>query len=215
MGLTILFRSGVRLNAVRLGLAGALVVSAVACTVSTSATDSPYWIESDGGALEPDDAGAVGSTTLLATVDPNVTMNATPGQGVGIFTQYDTGGHWHIWWTCDTAITNELCAVHVKVTVATGAITGVSADHFAAGDTLTTPSTPASGAEGAILAQTTTTLTTQGVFFDTDPGATITLWGAIGGVYSGQFLFWVEAGKINDGYTGLVSDPLQLKGASP
>lgn len=204
---------------VRLGALGAAAAAAVACTVSSSTYDEGSWFGDAGIPLpvcdECIDAGSARSRPLLATVDPNVKMTATPGQGAGIFTEYDTGGHWHIWWTCDTAITGDLCAVDVKVSVATGAITNASAAHFGAGDTLTTPATSEAGVAGAIEARTTTTFTEEGIFFDTDAGATITLAGAIGGVFSGQFLFWVEGGKVNDGYAGPVSDPLMLKGASP
>jgi hypothetical protein len=209
------------LTLLRLGALGALAAAAAACTVST--TDSPSWASGSAGGQVPvsgcahcdDDGGGPSSTVLLATVDPNVTMTATPGQGIGVFTEYDSGGRWHIWWTCDTALTQELCAFDVKISVATGTITEASADRFSSSDTLATPSTPAPGPAGAIEALTTTTLNTEGVFFDTDPGATITLSATVGGVYSGQFLFWVQSGKINDGYTGAVTDPLKLKGASP
>jgi hypothetical protein len=205
------------LTLLRLGVLGAFAAAAAACTVST--TDDPTWGGGPVGGGPPGcvdcEGGAPSPTPLLATVDPNVTMKAPPGQGIGVFTEYDTGGHWHVWWTCDTAITQELCAFDVKVFVGTGTLTHATADHFNSSDTLATPSTPAAGPDGAIEAQTTTTLASEGVFFDTDPGATITLAATIGGVYSGQFLFWVQGGKINDGYTGTVTDPLKLKGASP
>jgi hypothetical protein len=205
MGLTTLLR---------LGIPGVLAAAVAACTVSTS--DAGNWTDNGSGPPPtPIVDAAVPPVTLLATVDPNVIMNAQPGQGIGVFTEYDTGGHWHVWWTCDTALTQESCVFDVTISVATGAIDHASAVQFSAADTLTTPSTPAAGAAGAIEAQTTTTLSTPGIFFDTDPGATITLSATIGGIYSGQFLFWVQGGKINDGYTGTVSDPLMLKGASP
>jgi hypothetical protein len=53
------------------------------------------------------------------------------------------------------------------------------------------------------------------VLFDTDPGATITLTATVGGLYNGQFLFWVQGGQVNGGYTGTVTDPLMLVGATP
>ncbi len=197
----------------RLGVPAVLAAAMAACTVSTSdgggwssAGGAPTGVTSDGGVAPTGPA-----VTLLATVDPNVTMNAQPGQGIGVFTEYDAGGHWHVWWTCDTAITQELCAFDVGVSTA-GAITNASADQFSSADTLSTPVL----ADGSSLeARTTTTLTMQGIFFDTAPGATITLSATIGGIANGQFLFWVQAGKINDGYAGTVTDPLMLKGASP
>jgi hypothetical protein len=199
----------------RIGVVGALAAAAAACTVTT---DDPSYVDQGGGS-PPDycanctfEGGTTAATTLLATVEPNVTMTAQPGQGVGVFTEYDKGGHWHVWWTCDTALSGDLCAFDVKVSLATGSITHASADHFGTGDVLTSPSM---SEPGSLDAQTTTTLSTEGIYFDTDPGATITLTATIGGVLSGQFLFWIENGKIDDGYSGPVSDPLMLKGASP
>jgi hypothetical protein len=210
-----------RLGSFVTALAVAAVLTACTADVSTSGYASgggPVFIEDAGGG----DVGTVspGSpdpshTSLLAVVDPNVKMTASPGEGVGVFTEYDSGGHWQVWWTCDTSRTSESCPFDVKAWAEQGAIVNASSEQFAFGDTLTTPSTPGPGAAGGIEAKTVTTTGTQGVLFDTDPGATITLTVTIGGLYSGQFLFWVQGGRINGGYTGSVTDPLMLVGASP
>jgi len=152
---------------------------------------------------------------MLARVDDNVTMNASPGEGVGVFSEYDSGGHWHLWWTCDTLVTHESCPFDIKVSVDKGGITNASAEQFTSRDTLVTPTTPASGDEGGIEAKTRTTTGTSGVLFDTDPGATITLTASVGGHYNGKFLFWVQGGKVDDDFRGTVTDPLMLVGASP
>jgi hypothetical protein len=214
------------LTVVHLGILGALAVGAAACTVETASSEG-----SGGGpsSTEPclgcEDSGppskiSGGSTTpspeaMLGRVDPNQMMNASPGRGVGVFSEFDTGGHWHLWWTCDTLITQKTCPFDIKVTVATGTITNASADEFSSSDTLVTPSTPASGEAGGIEAKTVTTTGTSGVFFDTDADATITLTATVGGLYNGKFLFWVQDGKVDDGYKGTVTDPLMLVGASP
>jgi hypothetical protein len=215
----------------RLGTFGALSMAAVACTVDAST--GPYYGAGGGGGtgqpcLTCDDAGdggdaatvSAGSTTpsadpILGRVDDNVKMNASPGEGVGVFNEYDSGGQWHIWWTCDTNLTNENCPFDVKVSVATGAITNASSQSFGSGDTLTAPTPGAAAGAGDLEAKTTTTTGTQGIDFQTDPGATITLTATVGGLYNGKFLFWVENGKVNGGFQGSVTDPLLLVGASP
>jgi hypothetical protein len=216
-------------SAVRLGILGALSAAVAACSVQVS-TGTPSGGGPYGGSggppdLSGEDSGppatvSAGSTTpsatpMLATVDTNVTMNASPGEGVGVFSEYDTGGHWHLWWTCDTDISNQSCPFDVTVSAVTGTITNASSDQFAPSDMLITPSTPASGESGEIEAKTVTTVASEGVLFDTDPGATITVTATIGGLYNGRFLFWVQGGKVDDGYRGTVSDPLMLVGASP
>jgi hypothetical protein len=209
---------------VRLGWFGALASAVVACTVDTGSSVEGYAGGPAGGSTCTgcDEGGTAsgGSTRpsaspMLVRVDPNVTMNASPGKGVGVFSEYDTGGRWHLWWTCDTTVTGESCPFDVKISAATGTITDSAADAFRSSDTLVTPSTPAGGESGGIEAKTLTTDETQGVYFDTDPGATIRVTATVGGLYDGRFFFWVQGGKVDDGFRGTVTDPLELVGASP
>jgi hypothetical protein len=133
-------------------------------------------------------------------------MNAQPGDGVGIFTEYAAGGHWHVWWTCDTNKTSASCPMDVVVTVASGAIATTKPD--ASTTTLT-------ASAQKLEATSTTTTQVDGVHFDTDPGATITLSATVGGCLDGSFLFFVQGGKVNGGYTGTLTDPLMLEGSTP
>ena len=55
----------------------------------------------------------------------------------------------------------------------------------------------------------------HGIRFDTNPGAVITVDAAIGGFKDGAFLFFVQDGKVNGGFTGKLTNPLQLQGNSP
>lgn len=214
--------------AVRLILLSTLAAAAMACAVETT-TGTEEFVSGGaggGGGTTRGTGGAAstgkssGSKTpsaspMLVRVDPDVTMNASPGQGVGVFAEYDRGGHWHLWWTCDTNVTGESCPFDVKVTVARGGITNAASEQFASTDTLVTPTTPAAGEAGAVEAKTQTTTGSPGMLFDTAPGATITVSATVGGLYSGAFLFWVQGGKIDDGFRGTLTDPLQLVGASP
>jgi hypothetical protein len=150
------------------------------------------------------------ATPMLVDVDPDRTLNANPGDGVGVFTEYASGGHWHVWWSCDTNTTGQSCTFDVKVTVPVGtAISNVSGDGLSTSDKLYTPSST------LVEAVTTTTTSTSGIWFDTPAGTVITLTASVGGLTDGAFLFFVQDGKINGGYTGKLSDPLMLEGASP
>jgi hypothetical protein len=214
------------MNLFRLGIFAVVATASTACTFESSS--GGYGNAGNAGPSEPvlvEDAGEPAlvsggsskpsTTSMLVRVDPSVKMNAAPGQGVGVFTEYDAGGHWHLWWTCDTSLTSQTCLFDVKVTVEQGAIVNAVADQFTSSDVLTMPSTPGPGEAGGIEAKTMTTTATEGVLFDTDPGATITLLATVGGLYNGQFLFWVQGGQVKGGYTGTVTDPLMLVGATP
>src|ERR1700736_6314658 len=67
----------------------------------TSGTAYPGPTGTAGGSGSSSGASA-GVQPMLVDVDPNRTMTAQPGQGVGVFTEYVTGGHWRVWWTCHT-----------------------------------------------------------------------------------------------------------------
>ncbi len=197
---------------IRLAPVAAIACLTAACFVQgdppSSSSGTP--VPSTGGTTPGGaDAGPGPSVTpLLVKVDANVTMTANPGDGVGVFNEYASGGHWHVWWTCDTNKTGQPCDFDVKLSVASGAITNVRADQLLASDTLSTGTTP-------LEVQTSTTNGVAGVFFDTLPGAVVTLDAAVGGLRDGSFLFFVQDGKVNGGYAGTVTDPLELQGATP
>ena len=158
----------------------------------------------DGGSSPPS------AQPLLVDVDPNRTLTATPGQGVGIFTEYTTGGHWHVWWTCDTSQTSLSCPFQIRITSPSSSIAGAASDASSStGGQLTTPSPQ------EIDDTVTTTTGTDGVTFRTAPGATITLDASIGGVRDGAYFFFVQDGTVNGGFKGTLTDPLMLEGSSP
>jgi len=145
---------------------------------------------------------------MLVEIDTDQVMTADPGQGVGVFTEYAKGGKWHVWWTCDTAKTNQDCDFAVNVTAASGNITDVDAAELQGGFSSTpTPS--------RVEARTKTASQLHGIKFSTNPGAVITLEASVGGVKDGAFLFFVQDGKVNGGFTGKVTNPLQLQGSTP
>ena len=151
--------------------------------------------------------GGTGTKPMLVVVDTDRVMNATPGDGVGVFTEYRSGGHWRIWWTCDTNKTSQSCSFNV--TAASGTISNVAGISLQAGDTAGQPT------DSQASAATTTTVTAQGMTFDTAPGATITLDAQMDGQETGEILFFVQDGKINGGYMGTLTDPLQLQPSTP
>jgi hypothetical protein len=145
---------------------------------------------------------------MLVDVDPNRTMSATPGDGVGVFTQYQTGGHWYVWWTCDTSKTGLSCDFDVSVTVSTGTIANVVGQD----------ATIAAFSQ-EIEVRSTTTTAVAGVTFDTvvPSGTTpiITLDAKLGGVSDPAYLFFVQDGSVNGGYSGMLTDPLMLEPSTP
>jgi hypothetical protein len=189
------------------------------CTVQDGSGSSGGESGYAGGSSSSSGGGtsSSGSSTptqpMLVDVDPNRTMNATPGNGVGVFTQYETGGHWNVWWTCDTSKTSLPCAFDVTVTVSTGTIANV------AGETLEAAEAPTQATTQSVELVTTTTTGIDGMTFDTvvPAGTTpvITLNAKLNGVDDSEYLFFVQDGQINGNYAGTLTDPLMLEPSSP
>jgi hypothetical protein len=149
-------------------------------------------------------------TPLLVTVDTDKVMNATAGDGVGVFIEYKAGGTWHVWWTCDTNKSGKPCAFDVKAIASTGTITNLKPDALLATDQSTQLS------DTSIEVKANTSTAAAGVFFNTDAGARITIDATIGDVpKAGDYLFFVQDGQVNGGYKGVVTNPLQLEPSTP
>src|SRR5579883_97816 len=149
-----------------LGASVAMAAFVAGCIVDTSSGSGGSGYggggASSGGGGSGSSSGGGSVQPMLVDVDPNQTMNATPGDGVGVFVQYKTGGHWYVWWTCDTNKSGQPCAFDNTVTVSKGTITNVApmtADPASPGVTQNGP--------GAIEAQTNTSTGIDGVTFDT------------------------------------------------
>ncbi len=188
--------------------AAAVVMAALVtgCFVGSSSSTS------SGSAGGGGTSSAPPSQPMLAIVDTGQTLdtgNGDGGGGVGVFTDYQSGGHWRVRWTCDTSVTGLDCQFSIKVSVTQGTIANVNSQISSAASQLTQPST------AELFATTTTTTAVDGVLFDTTPGATITLEAGVNGADNGAFLFFVQDNAVNGGYKGTLSDPLMLQPSSP
>jgi hypothetical protein len=161
-----------------------------------------------GGGAGPTSTGAA-TQPMLVDVDPDKTMTAQPGQGVGVFTEYATGGHWHVWWTCDTNQTGLGCGFEVAVSVASGSITNAVGETLENSDRLVQES----AAEIDLITQTSTGV--DGVRFDASPGAVITLDAKLNGQDDGNLLFFVQDNLVNGNYKGTLTDPLMFEASTP
>jgi hypothetical protein len=51
------------------------------------------------------------------SIQPDRVLEAVPGEGVGIFVEYMTGGKWRIWTTCDTFTSKTVCSYQIFASV--------------------------------------------------------------------------------------------------
>lgn len=192
--------------------------SALSCFLSLSSVvgcayedhSHRHWDDDAPIAVPPSDEmpPAANGAPMLVEIETDQTMNAEGGEGVGVFVEYFKGGHWHIWWSCDTKRTAQSCDFTIGATALTGAISKVDTSELRGG---------VAREKGGSRVDVTSTTTTElrGIRFDTDAGATITLDAAIGGLSDGSFLFFVQDGQVNGGFAGQLTNPLQLRGTIP
>jgi hypothetical protein len=189
-------------------VAAILVTAAVlvGCVVDSSPGSSGGGVAYSGGGPNSSAPAPPSATPVLVVVDANQTLESTPGQGIGVYVEYETGGHWHVSWTCDTGLTNLSCNFVVDASVATGAITN-SSSAISSSD----------GSLKELTAQhlqltTLTTSTVDGVLFDTSPGAKLTVTVQLNAPVS---FFFVQDGKVNGGYSGALTNPLTFEPSAP
>jgi hypothetical protein len=182
----------------------------VGCVVESSSRRGDGGGGGTGGGYSGAGNYSSGSTQpMVVKVDPDQTLVAMPGNGVGVFSEYRTGGHWHVWWTCDTQITGLSCGYRVAISVGSGVISNVDGQSLPVTDQLTQPTTQ------DVVVATLTGSDLSEIFFDASPGESIEVDAQLNGERDGAFLFFVQSGQVNGGYKGTLTDPLILEPLAP
>jgi hypothetical protein len=142
------------------------------------------------------------STPVASTIDTGREITVDAGVGAGVFIEYATGGHYHVRTSCDTTVTGQTCAWDIIITPDVGkTITNVAGENLEGGDSVHTYPPPAAQPDASpsyqLTAQTTTEI--DGVTFDTDPGATVSIDAFLDGTCALPFFFWVGDGALHKG----------------
>jgi hypothetical protein len=141
------------------------------------------------------------------SIDPGATLESTPGTAVGLFVQYEAGGHWTVFTTCDTLISKVACSFDVFVTPETGGVLSVPRGAALINDDAVTLLD-----NGGIHLSTTTSDGSSGMSFDAEPGAAMEVDLLLDGVEDGGVIFSIGDGGQRD---GAPSDPVFFAPGSP
>lgn len=158
-----------------------------------------------GGGAAPYDGGAQ-AKVAQADIDAGEQIDVTPGEGAGVFIEYETGGTWHLFASCDTKVSNTQCEWDVVATVAAGE----QIDSFS-GDDLETNDAIIPIDEGIRLIATTG-LDLDGFYFDAPPGSTVRFDVFLDGGPVPRFVNWVGGGALN---RGAPTNPIDLEPSAP
>jgi hypothetical protein len=185
-----------RLSQLALITAAAVFPLAVACgprSRSHGNNDNPQPTATTPVAIDP----------VTVVVDTDQTMTAVGGDGVGVFIEYKKGGHWAVWWTCDTTRSKLGCTFSISG-AAVGGLRNLAGDN------------DARLVSGALAISSTVTTEVHEIAFDTNPGEKLTLDAKVAGIDPATSLFFfVQDGKINGGYTGKLTNPLIFQPSTP
>lgn len=144
---------------------------------------------------------------MLVVIDTDQTMEAVPGDGVGIFVEYSSGGDWLLWTTCDTNTSGLPCAFDVFAAVDTSS----KLESFEAIDTEGHDVVEVlDSGEAHLHADTASDI--DGMHLVTTPGAILRVEVALDGVSSQQFVYWVGKGVL---HTGAPTNPVDFQPSVP
>lgn len=199
-----LFRIVVRMAAAALsiGVSGCTVVQVEERQPSAPPqTDAP----AAGGHDAP--AGGGHTVPMRVVVDRDAVLEAAPGEGMGVFVEYRAGGAWRVSWACDTNVTARPCPFSIRLTSAAPAFDAVDVTHAAG------PSTFAADNTLDISSETTTELAY--VDLSAAPGAILTVDAILEDTGEPAYVFFVQDGKVNGGFEGSLTNPLELEPSAP
>jgi len=175
-----------------------------------------------GSGGQPSSAGGLGnsggypsadcpspSTPVQSTIDADRQIEVDAGQGAGVFVEYQTGGHWLLRTSCDTAKSAMPCKWDVIVTPEDKrSISNVVAADLEPGDSVI--AYPGDDVSYQLLATTGSDI--DGFSFDSDPGAGIRVDAYLDDQCALAFFFWVGDGAL---HSGSPTNPVDLIPSAP
>ena len=143
----------------------------------------------------------------LVTIDADHLQSAEPGDGVGVFVEYASGGRWNIRVTCDTNLSGRGCAFDVQATVLDGELFTIDAVDTEPTDIVESPALGAA----RLIADVSTDF--DGMSLTATPGATVRIDALLDGQRDPRFIFWRGDGAEHA--TGAPTDPIDFQPSSP
>lgn len=159
-----------------------------------AAATSGCFISADAG-----DPAPPSTTPDRESIDTNAHMPVAGGEGAGLWVEYQTGGAWDVYTSCDTHLGNRPCDFDVILSAAS--ISGPELHDQEPVDTLELR------ADGTLRMITGTAAGLDGVRFTTDPGAAIQIDMLLDGQAQPRFINWVSDGAHVTG-TDTTTNPL-------
>jgi hypothetical protein len=182
-----------------LALAGCFALAGSGCFVFRDESSPPPG-GSSGGSTPP------ATAPERVVIDADATLQSTAGQGVGVFVEYATGGHWTVFATCDYDVqqgTPQPCAFDVFATPLTtgAAITNPQGTSLLGKDTVETQR------DGSVHLSAEVSDDSPGMTFDSTAGDAVELDVYLDSNEDARFIYWVGKGVLHQ---GAPTDPIDM-----
>lgn len=139
------------------------------------------------------------------SIDTNQTMtDIRPGQEAGAFIEYQAGGRWHVYVTCDSEVGRD-CVWDILTQPASGSWSGLTGQDLEANDQLTCDQWGP-----WMVARTRSDY--DGFYFSVRPGEAVRFDVFLDGAPAPGYVRWVSGNGVNP---GSASNPLDLQPNSP
>jgi hypothetical protein len=143
----------------------------------------------------------------LVAIDTDAVVSAEPGEGVGLFVEYEAGGTWRLSTTCDTNYSDVACLFDVFASVDTSSeLLEITDDDLEGHDETGVI------ALGVVGLHAETTSDVDSVSFTTTPGAFVRTEMYLDGVSQPRFVYWFGDGVL---HTGAPTNPLDFEPTEP
>jgi hypothetical protein len=163
------------------------------------------WYDTTTSRRTPAPANTTGTGTTTPpprlSIDTGRTLFASPGQGVGLFITYSSGGKWKLEWSCDSAV-SRAHSCNFEIAIGTNGFTELAS--------VPTNAVIARDAQSFNL-RTVTTTTLDSATFQTEPGAAIGVTMRVDGQVFPKLMFFVSGGQLSTA----PSDPFELVPTDP
>ncbi len=152
--------------------------------------------------LCPGAPGAVGGVSI----DTDAALATNAGEGAGVFVEYKSGGHWHVFTSCDTTVSGAGCAYDVTAQVFSGAVSNIVGEDLEADDRV------GSNCSDTAFIMVATGTNFDGMWFDTTAGAPVRVTAALGPTLYPNIIYWVSGGVARSDAN---ANPLDLTPTAP
>lgn len=133
-----------------------------------------------------------GPAAARAFIEADELLEAPPGEGAGVFVEYESGGRWHVWATCDTHLTGRACHFDILARAANGSIRNVAGDALSRRDSLI------QDCADTVQLFLTSRADISGMFFEAQPGTTVVFDVLVDGVPYPELVYWYGSFRETD-----------------